>query len=195
MVAVNLIKSIFFRFGVPHSIITDNGSNFTSGEFKQYCAWVNELPSVVWSLRTTPNIATQETPFFLVHGAEAVLPVKVTHDAPRVTEYEEVESTKALEDDVDTLDEAHDVAITRATTHQQNICNYHSHRLCPLSIEVGDLVLRLKQEKHRKLESPWLGPYIITEVIPGEAYRLKDKKSEQMEPYPLNVQYLYRFYS
>jgi hypothetical protein len=158
-------------------------------------AWVNELPSVLWSLRTTPNIATQETPFFLVHGAEAVLPVKVTHDAPRVTEYEEVESTKALEDDVDTLDEAHDVAITRATTHQQNICNYHSHRICPLSIEVGDLVLRLKQEKHRKLESPWLGPNIITEVIPGEAYRLKDKKSEQMEPYPLNFQYLYRFYA
>jgi hypothetical protein len=33
-------------------------------------AWVDELPSVLWSLRTTPNAATQETPFFLVHGAE-----------------------------------------------------------------------------------------------------------------------------
>jgi transposase-like protein len=30
--AINFIKSIVFRFGVPHSIITDNGTNFTSKE-------------------------------------------------------------------------------------------------------------------------------------------------------------------
>jgi hypothetical protein len=36
-VAINFIKSIVFCFGVPHSIITDNGTNFTSKEFKNYC--------------------------------------------------------------------------------------------------------------------------------------------------------------
>jgi transposase InsO family protein len=35
--AINFIKSIVFCFGVPHSIITDNGTNFTSKEFKGYC--------------------------------------------------------------------------------------------------------------------------------------------------------------
>jgi transposase InsO family protein len=35
--AINFIKSIVFRFGVPHSIIIDNGKNFTSKEFKNYC--------------------------------------------------------------------------------------------------------------------------------------------------------------
>jgi transposase InsO family protein len=35
--AINFIKSIVFRFRVPHSIITDNGTNFTSKEFKSYC--------------------------------------------------------------------------------------------------------------------------------------------------------------
>jgi hypothetical protein len=35
--AINFIKSIVFRFGVPHSIITDNGTNFTLKEFKSYC--------------------------------------------------------------------------------------------------------------------------------------------------------------
>jgi hypothetical protein len=34
---INFIKSIVFRFGVPHSIIIDNGTNFTSKEFKNYC--------------------------------------------------------------------------------------------------------------------------------------------------------------
>jgi hypothetical protein len=84
-------------------------------------AWVDELPSVLWSLRTTPNAATQETPFFLVHGAEAVLPVKITHEAPRIAAYNEMTSTEALQDDVDALDEARDVALARATQYQQSL--------------------------------------------------------------------------
>jgi hypothetical protein len=35
--AINFIKYIVFRFGVPHNIITDNGTNFTWKEFKSYC--------------------------------------------------------------------------------------------------------------------------------------------------------------
>jgi hypothetical protein len=81
----------------------------------------------------------------MVHGAEAVLPVEITHDATRVAECEEVASTKALEDDMDVLDEARDVALAQATVYQQNLQNYHSRRLRPRSFEVGDLVLRLKQ--------------------------------------------------
>jgi hypothetical protein len=59
-------------------------------------AWVYELSFVLWSLRTTPNIATQETPFFLVHGVEPVLPVKITHEAPRIMTYDESISNEAL---------------------------------------------------------------------------------------------------
>jgi hypothetical protein len=35
--------------------------------------WATELPSVLWSLRTTPSRATGFTPFFLVYGSEAIL--------------------------------------------------------------------------------------------------------------------------
>jgi hypothetical protein len=35
--AINFIKLIIFHFGVPHNIITDNGTNFMSKEFKNYC--------------------------------------------------------------------------------------------------------------------------------------------------------------
>jgi hypothetical protein len=91
--------------------------------------WVDELPSMLWSLRTTPNAATQETPFFLVHDAEAMLPVKITHEAPRIAAYNEATSTEALQGDVDALDEARDVALTRATQYQQNLQNYHSSRV------------------------------------------------------------------
>jgi hypothetical protein len=135
-------------------------------------AWVDELPSVLWSLRTTPNTATQETPFFLVHGAEAVLPVEITHEAPRIAAYDKTTSTESLQDDVDALDEARDVALARAMQYQQSLQNYHGSQVRPRSFVVGDLVLRLKQDGHGKLESPWMGPYMVTEVIPGGAYRL-----------------------
>jgi hypothetical protein len=127
---------------------------------------------VLWSLRTTHNATTQETPFFLGHGAEAVLPVEITHEAPRIAAYNKTTSTEALQDDVDALDEARDVALARATQYQQSLLNYHSTRVHPRSFVVGDLVLRLKQDGHGKLESPSVGPYIVTEVIPGGAYRL-----------------------
>ena len=36
LTAVNFIKSIIFRFGVPHNIIIDNGTNFTAAEFQNF---------------------------------------------------------------------------------------------------------------------------------------------------------------
>jgi hypothetical protein len=45
--------------------------------------WMKELPSVVWSLRTTPSRATGFTLFFLVYGAEAVLPTDLEYGSPR----------------------------------------------------------------------------------------------------------------
>jgi hypothetical protein len=158
-------------------------------------AWVDELPSVLWSLRTTPNAATQETPFFLVHGAEAVLPVKITYEAPRIAAYDETISTEALQDDVIALDETRHVALARATQYQQSLRNYHSTRVQPCSFVVGDLVLRLKQDGHGKLESPWVGPYIVTEVIPGGAYRQQDKKTGKDESNPWNAEQLQCFYA
>jgi hypothetical protein len=129
-------------------------------------------------------------PFFLVNGAEAVLPVEIMHEAPRIATYDETTSTEALQDDVDALDEARDVALARATQYQQSLRNYHSSRVHPRSFVVGDLVLRLKQDGHGKLESPWVGPYIVTEVIPGGAYRLQDKKTGQNESNLWNVEQL-----
>lgn len=43
--------------------------------------WVTELPSVLWGLRTSTNRPTNFTPFFVVYGAEAVLPSDL-HNSP-----------------------------------------------------------------------------------------------------------------
>jgi hypothetical protein len=142
-----------------------------------------------------PQYNNSKTPFFLVHGVEAVLPAEITHEAPRICAYDEASSTEALQDDVGALDEVRDVVLSRTTQYQQNLRSYHSHRVRPRSFEKGDSVLRLKQDGHGKLDSPWLGPYIVIEVIPGGAYRLRDKKTGKDEGNPWNTEQLQRFYA
>jgi hypothetical protein len=36
--AVEFIKEIMYRFGVPNNIITNNGTQFTVRDFKDFCA-------------------------------------------------------------------------------------------------------------------------------------------------------------
>ena len=53
--------------------------------------WYDELQSVLWSIRTTATKPTGETPFFLVYGAEAVLPHEVKHRSMRVLAFDETQ--------------------------------------------------------------------------------------------------------
>ena len=73
-------------------------------------SWVEEFTSVLWSTMTTPNRSTSYTPFFLVHGAEAVLPSDIRHDSPRVAAYFEADNEQARQDSLDALEEECDLA-------------------------------------------------------------------------------------
>jgi len=131
---VQFFTDIIYRFGVPNSIITNNGTQFTGKKFLKFCddyhirvdwsavahpqtndqvdrangrilqglkprifnklnkfgrRWLTELPSVIWSLRTTPSRATGFSPFFLVYGAEAILPTDLEYGSPRLKAYQE----------------------------------------------------------------------------------------------------------
>jgi hypothetical protein len=65
----------------------------------------------MWSLRTTPSRAIGFTPFFLVYGAEAVLPTDLEYGSPRVRGSDEDANQRAREDSLDQLDEARIVAL------------------------------------------------------------------------------------
>ena len=46
---------------------------------------------MLWSIHTTTNKSTSETPFFLVYGAEAVLPHEARHRSARVLAFDETQ--------------------------------------------------------------------------------------------------------
>jgi transposase InsO family protein len=186
--AVVFFTNIIHRFGVPNSIITDNGMQFTEKKFLDFCKdhhirvdwatvahpmkngqverandmilqglkpriyndlnkfgkrWMKELPSVVWSLRTTPSRATGFTPFFLVYGAEAILPTDLEYGSPRTKAYDDRGNQTSREDSLDQREEARDVALLHSARYQQSQRCYHARRVRPRGFQVGDLVLRL----------------------------------------------------
>jgi hypothetical protein len=68
--------------------------------------WINELPHVVWGLRTQPSKATGHTPFFLVYGSETILPADIMWKSPQVEMYDEGEAEEAKQLELDTVKEA-----------------------------------------------------------------------------------------
>jgi hypothetical protein len=67
--------------------------------------WIKELPSVVWSLRTTPSRATGFSLFFLVYGDEAILPTDLEYGSPRTKDYNGQSNQTSREDSLDQLEE------------------------------------------------------------------------------------------
>jgi hypothetical protein len=63
--------------------------------------WAGVVPAVLWSLRMSPNRSTGFTPFFMVYGAEAVLPTHLDYGTPRVQAHDEGRSEESLQDTLD----------------------------------------------------------------------------------------------
>ena len=79
----------------------------------------------------------------MVYGFEAILSTDLNYGAPRVRAYDEQGAEASLEDAMDQLDEAHDVALLRSAKYQQALHRYHSRRVRGRAFNIGDLVLRL----------------------------------------------------
>ena len=81
-------------------------------------------------------------PFFMVYGSEAILLTDFDYRAPRVKDYNEQGNEASLEDAMDQLDKACNVALLRLAKYQQALRWYHSRRVWGRAFGVGDLVLR-----------------------------------------------------
>jgi transposase InsO family protein len=151
--AVAFFTNIIHRFGVPNSIITDNGTQFTGKKFPDFSEdhhiradWAavahpmtngqverangmilqglkpriyNDLNKFGkrW-IRTTPSRTTGFSPFFLVYGAEAILPTDLEYGSPRTKAYDDQNNQTNRDDSLDQLEEAPDVALLHSARYQ-----------------------------------------------------------------------------
>jgi hypothetical protein len=149
----------------------------------------------LWSIRTTATKPTGETPFFLVYGAEAVLPTDVKFGSPRVLAFNEIRQEDLIKDRLLQLEEARCQAALRAVRYQQGLCRYHSRHVRARTLEVGDLVLWriLSHEGLDKLSPMWEGPFKVTHIA-----RLGSAWLEIAEGVPVgnpwNIAHLRKFY-
>lgn len=80
--------------------------------------WVEELPYVLWVVRTTTTSSNKETQFFLVYGFEAMLPSELRHQSTRVKKYSDEKQEERQSDDVNLLLEHRERVAVRATAYQ-----------------------------------------------------------------------------
>ncbi|XP_073138146.1 uncharacterized protein [Henckelia pumila] len=156
--------------------------------------WVEELPSVLWSYRTTPKIGTEETPFSLVYGNEAVLPAEIGEEPARIIFYDEKNGEKRMED-LDFLDEKREAFAIRMEAYKNMIARSYNRRVRRKGFLVGDLVLRKVQEVAvRKLDPKWEGPYKMVMRLSSDAYYLKDSNGKMLKR-PWSAYNLRKYYS
>jgi len=82
------------------------------------------LPAILWAYRTTSRVSTGETPFNLVYGTKALIPVEVVVRSPRLSAYEgnpNTNNSTSLKENLDLVKEQRDKAATRLTAYHKII--------------------------------------------------------------------------
>ena len=149
---------------------------------------------MLWSIRTTATKSTGKTPFFLVYGAEAVLPHEVWRRPPWVPAYDDAQQDAMRGMDLVLGGEHHREAALRAARYQQVLRRYHFRNILPRTLEVGDLILRwvLSREGLHKLSPMWEGPFKVVHVSRPGTVHLETRGVPI--PNAWNIQHLLRFY-
>jgi transposase InsO family protein len=88
--------------------------------------WHKELPSVLWPLRTNINRATRDTPFNLVYGAEAVLPLEIYLKSARVAQFNEEDQDESRQLDSNLLEERRNTTLSNVRKYQEALKKYYN---------------------------------------------------------------------
>jgi hypothetical protein len=89
------------------------------------------------------------------------LPTDSEYGSPRARAYDGQSNQTNREDSLDQLEEARDTALLHSARYQQSLRRYHARGVRSRDLQVGDLVLRLRQDARgrHKITPPWEGSF------------------------------------
>jgi len=137
--------------------------------------WAEEVPRIVWVYHTSPQSTTKETPFSLVYGLDAMIPVEIQESSPRFQKFVAEESNDERKVNLDLLDEVREEARIKAEALMGKVEFKYNSKLRPRQLQVADLVMRKAHPYllENKLSSNWIGPFRVTEALGNRAYKLE----------------------
>ena len=153
--------------------------------------WVEELPHVLWTYRTTPHSSTGETHFSMTYGAEAVIPLETGFPTSRTSSFNPRDNDEQLTKSLDLIEEKRENTMVQLAYYQQKLKQGYDANVKLGPLTPGDLVLRkvvgaAKNPAWGKLGPNWEGPYRITSKAGIGAYFLEDL-NEHVIPRSWNV--------
>ena len=83
--------------------------------------WVEELPHVLWTYRTTPRRSTGETPFSMTYGVEAVIPLETGFPTSRTSSFNPSDNDEQLIKSLDLIEEKRENATVQLAYYQQKL--------------------------------------------------------------------------
>jgi hypothetical protein len=173
-----------------NSIIFEAIKKILKGEKKG--KWAEVIPTAVWSHNTTVCRATNFTPFWLMYGAESVLPEEIKHQSLWTTTKTLVCLNEAEKDQLklDTLK-----AVTNLQKYQDETRTWRDPKVKLREFNVGNLVLLRspRTETMSKFEAMWTWPYVVTDMTRPGRYHLSNTQCRLLE-HSWNAENLHCFY-
>ena len=80
--------------------------------------WVEELPHVLWTYRTTPRRSTGETPFSMTYGAKVVIPLETGFPTLRTSLFTSNSNDNLLEKSLDLIKERRENVMVQLAYYQ-----------------------------------------------------------------------------
>ena len=105
-------------------------------------SWAEEVPRIVWVYHTTEQSGTHETPFSLVYGCDAIIPVKIQESSPRFQNFVAKDLNEERRMNLDLLDEVREEARVKAKAVKRRIERRYNTKVMPRRFRGGDLVMR-----------------------------------------------------
>ncbi|GKA70375.1 reverse transcriptase domain-containing protein [Tanacetum coccineum] len=159
--------------------------------------WMEEFPHVLWAHRTMIKSSNGDTPFSLTYRTEAVILAEIGMPTLRTPEVELIQNNKALEINLDLLEERREQVAIREAKSKAKMERYYNTKVHSTSFKLGDLVYRnndaSRTEDIGKLGLKWKGPYEVTEALGKGAYKLRDRDGKQL-PRTWNISNLKKCY-